>query len=290
MKHATLTACLLLWATAGVLSAAVPERHIFMDRGTEREYVLYIPDSLPVNAPLILVLHGYTGTAMRGGEKMCEVADTAGFAVCYPQGLPDRRGKTCWNVGYPFQDGLKTDDVGFLCRLAVHLQKKYGLSRKDTFCTGMSNGGEMCYLLAYMKPDIFAAVAPVAGLTLEWMYTSLRSKSHIPLMEVHGTADRTSIWNGDPEDRGGWGAYIGVPQAVGFWAAEARCTHEITERLPQKGNEVILHRYVGGKPAWRGGPETEILLYEIVGGTHGWAENDMDTCREIWKFFRKYLR
>ena len=56
------------------------------------------------------------------------------------------------------------------------------------------------------------------------------------------------------------------------------------------GNAVVLHRYCGGEPAWKGGPEIEVRLYEVVGGKHSWAEADMDTCDEIWRFFSKYLR
>lgn len=273
-------------------AAKEPVRFQFSHRGMEREYYLYLPDNLEKGAPLVFILHGYGGRAMNGGKAMCEVADTNGFAVCFPQGAADFKGKTCWNVGYPFQEGLKTDDVDFLCKLARHLQKQYGLSRLNTFCTGMSNGGEMCYLLAYLKPDVFAAVAPVSGLTLEWMYRGLKARRPVPLMEIHGTEDKTSKWNGDPDNEDGWGEYIAVPAAAGYWAAEARCTHEITEVLPVRegGNKVILHRYVGGNPAWKNSPAVEVRLYEVVGGKHSWAEKDMDTCPEIWKFFSKYLR
>lgn len=83
-------------------------------QGLEREYILYLPEGLPDNAPLVLVLHGYGGRAMKGGSAMCKVADREKFAVCYPQGAKDGKDKTCWNVGYPFQEGLKTDDVNFL--------------------------------------------------------------------------------------------------------------------------------------------------------------------------------
>ena len=55
-------------------------------------------------------------------------------------------------------------------------------------------------------------------------------------------------------------------------------------------NKVILHRHMGGTPAWKGGPEVEVRLYEIVDGKHKWGLEDMDTCEEIWKFFSKYLR
>ena len=109
-------------------------------------------------------------------------------------------------------------------------------------------------------------------------------------MEVHGTSDKISLWEGDPFNEGGWGAYLAVPQAVAYWAAKARCTYEETLELPLVRNKVTLHRYKGGEPAWEGGPAVEVRLYEVIGGKHTWALNDMDTCNEIWKFFSIYLR
>ena len=147
----------------------------------------------------------------------------------------------------------------------------------------------MCYLLAYLKPDVFTAVAPIAGLTLEWMYRQLEPSRPVPLMEIHGTEDRVSYWNGNLEDEF-WGKYISVPMAVGIWAAEARCTHEITQKLPLVRNEVILHQFANGIPAWENGPEIEVRLYEIQNGVHSYALEDMDTWSEIWQFFRLYLR
>lgn len=150
--------------------------------GLERTYRLYLPEGVPDDAPLVFVLHGYGGNFNLDRYGMNEAADRHGFAVCYPQGVKDGRGKTCWNVGYPFQADMTVDDVSFLCELAGLLQDKYGLSRKNTFCTGMSNGGEMCYLLAYSRPDVFAAVAPVSGLTLEWMYRDCDTPAPIPAL------------------------------------------------------------------------------------------------------------
>ena len=273
-----------------MVSAQETVKHIYRHQGMDRTYWLYLPENLPADAPLVLLLHGYKASAEGYRPEMIEVAKENGFALCYPQGALDGRGKTCWNVGYPFQEGLKTDDVDFLCSLARHLQKEHGLSRKNTFLTGMSNGGEMCYLMAYLKPDVFAAFAPIAGLSMEWSYRKYEAKQPVPLMEVHGTSDKTSLWEGDPFNEGGWGAYLAVPQAVAYWAAKARCTYEETLELPMVRNKVIQHRYKGGEPAWEGGPAVEVRLYEVIGGKHTWALNDMDTCREIWDFFRMYLR
>lgn len=288
MRMAAILACTIV----SIFTSGAQEtvRHTIRHDGMEREYWLYLPSGMKENAPLVILMHGYGGKAEGYRPEMIAVAEENGFALCYPQGAVDGKGKTCWNVGYPFQKDLKTDDVDFICTLTRHLQKEYGLSRENTFCTGMSNGGEMCYLLAYLKPEIFAAFAPIAGLSMEWSYRKFDAKRPVPLMEVHGTADKTSRWAGDPGNEGGWGSYLAVPQAVAYWAAQAKCTHEEKTEMPLVRNKVILHSYKGGEPAWKGGPDIEVRLYEVVGGKHTWALNDMDTCREIWKFFSIYLR
>ena len=215
-KGFLLTALLLFAASICRAQSAAPETpdYILRSGGMERTYKLHLPAGLPENAPLVVVLHGYGGNNNPDRFAMNATADRHGFAVCYPQGAKDGRGKSCWNVGYPFQADMTVDDVRFLTELVRHLQKKHGLSRHNVFCTGMSNGGEMCYQLAAQRPHLFAAVAPVSGLMLDWLYKADRSTAPVPLFEIHGTEDRTSAWLGDPQNKGGWGAYLPVPLAV----------------------------------------------------------------------------
>ena len=252
-----------------------------------RQFVMYLPDGLQADAPLVLVLHGY-GADIRRENIMIGPADRHGFAVCIPQGLKDPQGEPSWNVGYPFQQGWKVDDVKALCRIARHAQKHYRLSRENTFLTGMSNGGEMCYLMAYSKQTTFRAVAPIAGLTMAWMYEQMEAPSPIPLMEIHGTEDRVSEWTGDMENAGGWGAYLPVPVAIGYWVAKNRCTQEVTERVESlkgdDGHPVIKHCYSS--------PTThcDVWLYEVVGGVHSWHQDDIDTGEEVWRFFSRYVQ
>lgn len=300
MKRLTITILTVL-AAACTLLAQEPRavHHTFAHQGLEREYWLYVPpvcegcgdvpegdNCLTAGMPLVFVLHGYGASAENYFPSMLKEARERGFAVCVPQGWTDSRGKTGWVVGYPSQEGSTVDDVDFLCSLASHLQQNWGFSVHDTFVTGMSNGGEMCYILAYLKPDVFAAVAPISGLTMEWAMKTLEASRPVPLMELHGTEDTTSRWEGDPDNQYGWGRYIAVPIAVGNWVHIDRCTHEISTELPLKSPEshkVILHRYVGGT----GG--CEVRLYEIVGGKHSKHEKDLDTAAEIWSFFSLYL-
>ena len=131
-------------------SAVKPEERctkvVFKDQGLERTAWLYVPENADrVDMPLVVVLHGYGGTAPDGSFKFFELADKEGFAICWPQGAKDGTGHNCWNVGYPFQSDYKIDNTAYLRRLVKKLQKEYGASTKNVFLTGMSNGGEMCY-------------------------------------------------------------------------------------------------------------------------------------------------
>lgn len=252
----------------------------FKHQGMTREYYLYTPENLKKGAPLVLCLHGYGGSGAHGNADLMDAADRHGFAICYPDGSPDPRGYKSWNVGYPFQKGMKTDDVDLMVKLSKHLKKEHGF--KDAFLTGMSNGGEMCYLTAQRKPKAFKAIASIAGLTLTDMMP-LKYKEPVPFMEVHGTEDRVSEWTGDPEDKGGWGAYMAVPAALSHIIAANGCVSETITALPRKEgrNQVILHHFQGGK--------ADVLVYKVIGGDHSWSDKDMDTCDAVLEFFSHYL-
>ena len=119
---------------------------------------------------------------------------------------------------------------------------------------------------------------------LEWFYRELSATRPVPLMEIHGTCDLTSLWCGDPHDEGGWGAYISVPAAVGYWVAADRCTYSEVDTLPSRsGRLVTRERYLGGRDS------SEVWLYRIEGGRHSWGEHDIDTPEAIWEFFARFV-
>lgn len=274
---------LACWCALVCMAGRFVEDSVKVD-GHMRRLVMYLPDGVREGAPVVFVLHGY-GAGIWRENPLVATADRHGFAVCIPEGLRDPQGERSWNVGYPFQAGWQVDDVKALCRMARYVQKRYHLSRENTFLTGMSNGGEMCYLMAYSKQKTFKAVAPIAGLTMAWMYERMDALQPIPLMEIHGTEDRVSEWTGDMENKGGWGAYLPVPVAIGYWVAKNRCTSEQVERIQgQEGHPIIKHRYSGSTTG------CEVWLYEVVGGVHSWFTSDMDTGEEIWQFFARYIK
>lgn len=280
----------ILSGTPLALQAQQFETKYMKHRGLEREYRLYVPDSLAEQRPLVIMLHGFGGKAENYRPEMAEQARRHGFVLCVPQGCKSPGGKTGWNVGYPAQEGMTTDDVDFVCALKNRIVKDFKLDRRNCFLCGMSNGGEMCYLTAMLRPEAFAAYGSIAGLTMEWFIREHSVRQPVPFLEVHGTEDKTSKWEGDPDNKGGWGSYISVPIAVGNWVSAAGCTHCEDTSLPVRRNSVVLHRYLGGCPAWKEGPPVEVRLYEVRGGKHSWALDDLDTCSTLWEFFSIYLR
>ncbi|MBQ0080293.1 MAG: prolyl oligopeptidase family serine peptidase [Alistipes sp.] len=260
--------------------------HKISYQGIERSYYVHVPEGLPKNAPLVFYLHGYNNRNPKY-ERFLQVANQEKFVLCVPLAAQDPTGKYGWNVGYAFQKDFKVDDVAFICHLTKKLCKEYDLSKENVFCTGHSNGGEMCYLFAYLKPKFFRALAPLSGLTMEWMYRELTPKQGVPLMEIHGTADKTSYWDGNLSDKR-WGPYISVPLAVSNWAIAARCTSEQVTELPllnKDSRQVKVHIF---SSEYNGG--IEVQLYEIVGCGHRLSLNDLDYPMVVWNFFKKYLR
>lgn len=269
---------------------AQTSRHTLSFQGLEREYFIYAPDSLSPHKPLVLMLHGYGGKAYGYRPEMLQTARKHGFVLCIPQGYGvEGKFKPGWNVGYPVQAEMGTDDVAFVLALTEKVSAEMGLNRENCFYSGMSNGGDLAYMIAFQHPEAFGAIASVAGLEMQWVSRSMKAKGPVPFMEVHGTADKTSSWHGDPFNKGGWGEYLAVPIAVGDMVSANACEYEETVELPLKDPEkpsrkVVLHRFLGSPYG------CEVRLYEVKGGKHSWHMADMDTTEEIWGFFKNYLK
>ncbi len=276
----------------GSCEPEITEFFEYDDNGELREYYLYQPNSLQNNAPLVFILHGYSGSAngMISYSDMNAVAEEHGFAVCYPQGISDQSGYNFWNVGYAFHQNQTVDDVTFLSSLANYLQDEYGFDSQNTFVTGFSNGGDMSYMLACQANDVFRAIAPVAGSMMETIYDACDSPP-VPVLEIHGRNDNVTLWDGDIENNDGWGAYYGTEEGIEFWVETNGCINSENILFPNTntsdGSYIIHHRYFDCND------NAEIWLYEVVGGGHDWPGSsgnmDIESSEEIWIFFSQYL-
>jgi polyhydroxybutyrate depolymerase len=272
----------------------------FVSNGQQREYLLHIPENIQEKAPLVFVLHGLRSTSayIRQNTLMDSVADKNGFLVCYPQGSSSTkrtiytdRGSSFWNVGYDIHKDETVDDISFLKSLAVFLQQKYNLDSEKTFCSGMSNGGDMSYLLACEAPDVFKAIASVTGCMMGWIYDSCNKNDPVPVFQLHGTRDNTTYYDGDSENKDKWGAYLGVESSIKFWVDRNQCTLSVIDTLPDSdsddGSRIVRKKYLNGIN------KNEVWFYKIINGGHEWplknrkylTNRDINMSEEIWKFF-----
>ena len=120
-----------------IISVANAQYQRFDHNGLTREYIYYAPSNLEEDAPLVMVMHGYTSDALTIQEysEMDKVADKYGFAICYPRGTVDHRDNRFWNVGYDFHPNVTIYDVSFLVKLSEYLQEEHQLSALNTFAT-----------------------------------------------------------------------------------------------------------------------------------------------------------
>ncbi len=164
-----------------------------MHDGLERSFVVHLPASYDNSQPLPLVLNFHGATSTKEGQQslsqMDVKADAEGFMVAYPEGVD-----LYWNAGDCCESAAQNDvdDVGFARALVVALEELACIDPKRVFATGFSNGGRMSYRLGCEAADLFAAIAPVAGIKSfpDQLNTPGCSPSRpIPLLDIMGTAD-----------------------------------------------------------------------------------------------------
>ena len=261
-------------------------------QGLQRAYTFYAPEHLEKDAPLVMVIHGFTSSAARIMEysKMNDIADENGFAVLYPQGTKDEKGNTFWNVGYEFHADSKVDDLDFIITLTQFIQEEYALSKTNTFVTGMSNGGEMCYLLSCRHSNVFKACAPVAGTMMSSFFDDCSPEYLIPTFAIFGTHDDVTNYEGDDQNKDGWGAYKSIPFIIDFWTSKMKANlvqkDTLKDLITTDSSFVITKNYES--------PKTKFVYYEVIGGGHdwpgAWGNEDINASQEIWNFFKDYIQ
>ncbi len=269
-----------------------------------RSYILYVPADYDgtENWPLVVSLHGYTGTAdlQMTYTNMNVVADTGHFLVAYPQGLfmsstvpglPPRG--SGWNSSEEndtsyFSPG-NADDVDFIRQVINQIEGEYSVAKDQIYATGFSGGAFMCYVLACELEDKIAAIAPVGGTPrIGRVCTPDRP---VPIMHIHGTEDPMVNYGGFQP------LVISVEETIEFWLEQNGCDAEpVITQYPDVTTDdsttAELHQW--------NNCEAEFAHIKIIGGGHqlpggidlfppyfGRMNNDINTSGERWNFFNR---
>lgn len=225
--------------------------------GKERPALVVLPDAAATAPqPLLLVLHGYTssGEYMDQYLQLRPEAAKRGVVLAFPNGTKEQ------GTGTPFWQGTSAccnfaqstvDDVAYLVDLVDEIAAVTPIDRRRVYVFGHSNGSFMGYKLACTRPDVFAAVAGLAGATFA-KRSDCRPSVPISILHMHGTADETI-----PID----GTVLAAPvpsamQTVKLWAGYNTCA--VTKPMKRGKNIDII--------ATLKGAETQIYSYACPKG------------------------
>jgi polyhydroxybutyrate depolymerase len=236
-----------------------------------------------------MVMHGYGGSAqsMRNGYGWTQLADAEGFGVCFPQGVRDDWNNRFWNVGYEFHEDETVDDTSFIVALVEYLQGQYNFDSDRTFATGVSNGGDMSFMLACRASTTFEAIGPVVGTMMDSLYTDCNPEFPRPVIAFNGTDDNVTWFDGDMNNTQGWGPYHSAPDVIALWT-QINDTPILTSTTlpdldPSDGSIVELDLYSSKKHS------RLVSFHRVVGGGHDWpgeyGNMDINATQEMWEFF-----
>ncbi len=268
-RFALLGALVLISAcapSAAVTAQFIPgaSLHAITVGGVDRTYRLYIPKGLAPAASLVVMLHGWTGSAEQAQRQYGwnRLADSAKFVVAYPDGLGES-----WNsggcCGRASSDGV--DDVGFITAAVRDIADNVGIDPARIYATGISNGGMMAYKLA-CNSAVFAAIGPDAATQLD----ACPAPRPMSVLHIHGTDDKLIRYDGQP------GTAVNMetptpPDVNAFWRAVDQC------QPPATTVDGALTTSVADCPSGR-----SVELITVAGGGHEWPSF---ATQRMWYFF-----
>jgi len=211
--------------------------------------------------------------------------------------LPEAVGEI-WNDGRD-EERQGPDDVSFLAAMVDDIQARYPLDARRVYFVGMSNGAAMAGRFACERPECVTAFAQVAGTAATRIAEGPKPALPVPILQIHGTADRFAPYAGGNR-KGFWaralirrsvGPSVGVDDWARFWvdANHAGDVPEVAEHGPDTTirtwpdatahEAVVFYRIEDGGHTWPGStfPVPRWLL--------GHTTHTFDATRTIWDFF-----
>lgn len=255
-----IAATLLLVMSVGAADQAAMQRHAFEHEGVEREYFVYIPSGAKEPLPVVVGLHGYTGTATGFAyvHGLNAHAAANGYMVVYPQAThflvaaqsdaPIRI--TAWNsydedgpdfdapphctaesYRYPCPPGCGechrcqwepcTNDVAFIARMLDEVQATYATDPGRYYVLGVSNGAMLTTRIACDLAGRFAAAAPIIG--LQPTGHACAPNTDLPVLFLMGARDETIRYDGKAGKDDGF-IYATLAETTKIYADAMQCT------------------------------------------------------------------
>jgi poly(hydroxyalkanoate) depolymerase family esterase len=139
---------------------------------TAYPYLVYVPTSYTRSQPmpLLVMTHGCQTTAEEQMRSTLynKVAEREGFIVLYPDVNPNEQGqpgplRNCWQFPLATNWHRGTGDPAAIAGMTRAVMDRWSVDPERVYMAGMSAGSFMTSIMAAAYPDLFAAVAIMAG-------------------------------------------------------------------------------------------------------------------------------
>jgi poly(3-hydroxybutyrate) depolymerase len=283
--------------------------------------------------PVVLVYHG-------GGETAQQILaySNLGYLLSVVISIQGQKSynTSSWMNAFPWlklstSEGLPRNDVQVTVEALTQVAGMVSLDMSRIYATGKSDGGGMAVFLA-AHPELrnfdIRAIAPISGAyfgvhqtygyqpytfpgTAAGYHNIVLPPSPIPVLEMHGTADRRMSYSGQeesnqPQDSQKPGCYYGRPGS--FWASPRFPKYSAwTANIPVYWQQWAVVNGNVGDPVVNNDfsltPGQQSILYsysnpgaapvqfvEVIGGNHDWFGHtksgpDIDATMLISDFF-----
>ena len=122
-----------------------------MALGGPRDGVVYVPDTAETGAPVMVFLHGATGSGLAHMRPVLGAVDRYGVILV----APDSRSETTWDLIAERRFG---PDVAFLDRALAQTFARYSVDPARVAVGGFSDGASYGLSLGIMNGDLFTHV------------------------------------------------------------------------------------------------------------------------------------
>lgn len=263
--------------TSAVVVSDVDEELRTLDiDGVKRNVLVLSPKGIDPaeQLPAVIALHGM-GVTARAMSTVADWSDAVAsdrFIAAFPQGVDNS-----WNLGpcCPPASLRGVDDMAFLDAVVNELRSDARVQNDRLYLTGFSNGALMVYAFTCARPDVFAAVAPMAGSNV----TGCVPSRPVSLLHQHGDVDLVVPYAG--------GIALGslvssapfppVESSVASWAEADGCV----------GDPIVETVGSVRRTTWQDCvDDTEVRLVRVAGKGHDWLRSGgFDPLDEALRFF-----
>lgn len=127
---------------------------------------IYIPEKLPTNPALVVVLHGCTQTAAAYDRSAgwSHLADRDGFIVLFPEQRRANNPNLCFNWFVPQHNRRDQGEALSIAQMIGTVKARHAVDSERVFVTGLSAGGAMTSVMLATYPELFGGGAIIAGL------------------------------------------------------------------------------------------------------------------------------